>query len=223
MKFTEIRADDVGAVDAAAAHLSLGGLLAHPTGSVYGIGGVPDAAVEPEVARLKGRPPGPGLVHLVAEIDDVRRAWPDAAWPATAGRLAARFWPGPLTLVLDDGSGHGVAVRLEPHEFTRSVVRRLGRPLSSTSLNRTGEPPAADPAAARASLAGLPESELAVLFVDAGPLPGPPPSTLVRVPGESGQAFDVLRAGAIEPGRLAETLVADAGEPDRRAERESRT
>lgn len=217
MKFTEIRADDVGAVDAAVAHLSLGGLLAHPTGSVYGIGGAPDARVEREVARLKGRPRGPGLVHLVAEADDVRRVWPEAAWPATAGRLADRFWPGPLTLVVDDGSGGGIAVRVEPHEFTRSVVRRSGLPLSSTSLNRTGEPPAADPGVARAVLEGLPASEFAILFVDAGPLPGPPPSTLVRVPGEGGQAFDVLREGAIDYRRIDEALAADGGERSGRA------
>jgi len=222
VKFTEIRAGDVGAVDAAAAHLSLGGLLAHPTGGVYGIGGAPAAEVEREVARLKGRPPGPGLVYLVAEADEVRRAWPAAAWPTSAGRLAARFWPGPLTLVLDDGSEHGIAVRVEPHEFTRSVVRRSGRPLSSTSLNRTGQPPAADPAAAREALEGLPESELAVLFVDAGPLPGAPASTLVRVPGRDGQAFDVLRAGAVDPDRLAEALAAGVGQRAKRAAREDR-
>lgn len=217
MRFTEIKADDVGAVDAAVAHLSLGGLLAHPTGSVYGIGGAPDAMVEREVARLKGRSRGPGLVHLVAATDDVRRAWPGAAWPASASRLADRFWPGPLTLVVDDGSGHGIAVRVEPHEFTRSVVRRWGRPLSSSSLNRAGEPPTADPDAARVVLEGLPESEFAILFVDAGPLPGPPPSTLVRVPGEGGQAFDVLREGAVEPRRIGEALAADGGERSGRA------
>lgn len=217
MKFTEIRADQVGAVNAAVAHLSLGGLLAHPTGTVYGIGGTPGAELDREVARLKGRPRGPGLVHLVAEADDVRRAWPDAVWPASAGRLAAGFWPGPLTLVVDDGSGHEIAVRVEPQEFTRSVVRRLRAPLTSTSLNRTGEPPAADTGAARAALDGLPESALAVLFVDAGPLPGPPPSTLVRIPGQDGQAFDVLRAGAIEPDRLREALAGDVGERSARA------
>lgn len=220
MKFTELRADDVGAVDAVVSHLSLGGLLVHPTGSVYGIGGAPDVEIEREVARLKGRARGPGLVHLVAETADVRRAWPNAAWPASAGRLAARFWPGPLTLVVDDGSESGVAVRVEPHEFTRSVLRRSGRPLSSTSLNRTGEPPAADPAAVRVALEAMPESELAVLFVDAGPLPGPPPSTLVRVPGEGRQAFDVLRVGAVDPGLLYEALVADVGERSRRAGQE---
>lgn len=219
MKFTEIRADDVGAVEAAAAHLARGGLLAHPTGTVYGIGGTPDAELEREVARLKGRTLGPGLVCLVAEADDVRRAWPEAAWPASAGRLAASFWPGPLTLVLDDGSEHGIAVRVEPHEFTRSVVRRSGAPLSSTSLNRTGEPPAADPGAARAALEALPQSKLAVLFVDAGPLPGLPPSTLVRVPGRGGQAFEVLREGAVDARRIGEALVADIGERSRRAGR----
>lgn len=212
MKFTELRAGDPGAVDAAAAHLSLGGLLAHPTDSVYGIGGAPDMGVGVEVARLKGRPTGPGFVHLVAEADDIRSAWPHVAWPADAGRLAARFWPGPLSLVLDDGSRHGVAVRVESHEFTRAVLRRFGRPLSSTSLNRTGDAPAADPDAARSALGALPDSELAVLFVDAGRLPGPPPSTLVRVPGAEGRAFDVLRSGAIDPIRLEAALDESIGE-----------
>jgi len=223
VKFTELRADDAGAVDAAAAHLSLGGLLAHPTGSVYGIGGAPAIEIQREVARLKGRPPGPRLVHLVAEAADARRAWPTVQWPSVADRLAARFWPGPLTLVLDDGSEHGVAVRVEPHEFTRSVVRRFGRPLSSTSLNLTGDPPAADAEAARATLEMMPASELAVLFVDAGRLPGPPASTLVRVTGEDGRPFDVLRAGAIDTGRLEQALQDDADGDASRSRRGSPT
>lgn len=206
MRFTELGADDPGAVDAAATHLSCGGLLAHPTGGVYGIGGAPDDGIDREVARLKGRPPGPGLVHLLAEVEDVRRFWPEVSWPRAAGLLAKRFWPGPLTLVLDDESEHGVAVRVEPHEFTRAVVRRFGRPLTSTSLNPTGEPPAADANTARAALERLPASELAVVFVDTGRLDGPPPSTLVRVPGRGAAAFEVLRDGAIEPGRLQKAI-----------------
>lgn len=206
MRFTELRADDPGAVDAAAAHLAFGGLLAHPTGSVYGIGGLPDDDAKREVARLKSRPQAPGLVHLVADVEDVRRVWPGAVWTPVASVLAAQFWPGPLTLVLDDGSDYGIAVRVEPHEFTRAVVRRFGRPLTSTSLNRSGDPPAADVEAARAALEALPASELAVLLVDAGPLPGPPASTLVRVPGEDGAMFDILRTGAIDTGQLDQVV-----------------
>lgn len=211
MRYVAIGAGDPGAVDAAVAHLASGGLLVHPTATVYGIGGVPDPDTERELARLKGREPGSGFVHLAGDPAVVLAHWPSVTLSPGARRLAAAAWPGPLTLVLDDGSERGVAVRVEPHEFTRQVLRRYGGVMSSTSLNRGGEPAAGDPAAAREVLAALPESELAVLFVNAGPLPGPPPSTLVRVPGSDGAPFEILRAGALDANRIAAIL--DGPEP----------
>ncbi len=202
MNFTELSARDPAAVDAAVDHLQLGGLLAHPTGGVYGIGGPTGRQTEKELARLKGRSPEAGFVYLAASVDDVRTAFPALEWTALAERLAARFWPGPLTLVLEDGSPRGVAVRVEPHPFTRSVLDRYAGAMSSTSLNLSGEPAAADPAAARRVLEAMPGSERSVLFVDAGPLPGRPPSTLIRVPGRGGRAWELVREGAIAAGRL---------------------
>ena len=199
-------AGDPGAVDAAVAHLASGGLLVHPTATVYGIGGVPDPDTDRELARLKGREPGSGFVHLAGDRAAVLARWPSITLSPGARRLAAAAWPGPLTLVLDDGSEHGVAVRVEPHEFTRRVLRQTNGVMSSTSLNRAGEPAASDPVAAREVLAALPGSELGVLFVNAGRLPGPPPSTLVRVPGPDGSPFEVLRAGALDANRIAAIL-----------------
>lgn len=202
MKFTELGARDSGAVDAAADHLALGGLLAHPTGGVYGIGGSTDEATEEELARLKGRSLEAGFVYLASGMDELRSAFPALRWTPLAERLVAQFWPGPLTLVLEDGSPRGVAVRVEPHPFTREVLERLGGVMSSTSLNLSGEPASMDSETARRSLEAMPASDHSVLFVDAGTLPGPPPSTLVRIPGRRGEAWELLREGAIGADRL---------------------
>lgn len=202
MKFAEIAVADRDAVATAAEHLAAGGLLAHPTAGVYGIGGAAKTGLDREVERLKGRRAGPGIVHLIADAAGLGRVFPEASWPPLAARLATEFWPGLLTLVLDDGSEHGVAVRVEPHPFTRAVLQRWGGALGSTSLNLAGESPAADTDSARRALSAFPASEVPVLFAAAGRLPGPPPSTLVRV-GRDGRACDVLRVGAISREEIA--------------------
>lgn len=210
MRFTEMAAGDPGSIDAAAEQLQLGGLLAHPTGGVYGIGGPAGRDAEEEIARLKGRSPEAGLVYLAADVEALRASFPRLRWTPLAEVLAGRFWPGPLTLVLGDGTERGLAVRVEPHPVTRAVLQRYGGPMSSTSLNLSGKAPAADPAAARRALAAMPPGERPVLFLDAGRLPGPPPSTLVRVPGRDGEKWDLLREGAIA-GTTLSAAVADAG------------
>lgn len=212
MRFIERSASRPGVAAAAAAHLAAGGILVHPTSGVYGIGGRPDPELDREVARVKGRADGPGFVRLVADVDGLRRAFPAVRWTPLAARLAEVFWPGPLTLVLEDGSEYGVAVRVESHPLTRTILRRFAAPLGSTSVNRAGERPAADPSSVREVLRAFPASDRPVMFVDAGALPGPPPSTLVRVPGTGGRNFDVLRRGAIEPARIAAAVGSGDGE-----------
>lgn len=197
MTWSEIGADRAGAVERAVRHLEAGGLLVHPTAGVYGIGGGSKTDLDAEVARLKGRPPGPGVVHLVGDVDAIRRTWPRAAWPPLAERLGGDLWPGLLTLVLDDGTEYGLAVRIDPHPFPRAVLQRWGGALGSTSVNLSGGEPAADAESVREVLAAFPDSRAPVLFVDAGRLPGPPPSTLVRVPGRDGGPYEILRVGAI--------------------------
>ena len=208
MRFTELTAGDPGTIDAAAEQLQLGGLLAHPTGGVYGIGGPAGRAVEEEIARLKGRSPEAGLVYLAAGREALRASFPRLRWSQLADLLADRFWPGPLTLVLDDGTDRGLAVRVEPHPVTRAVLRRYGGAMSSTSLNLSGDPPAADPDAARRALAAMPSAERPVLFLDAGRLPGPPPSTLVRIPGREGRSWEMLREGAIAASTVSAAVAA---------------
>jgi len=90
---------DGGAIDEAARVLRAGGLVAFPTETVYGLGAdALDARAVRAIFAAKGRPAtNPLIVHVpgVAEARDVVRVW-----PARAAALAARFWPGPLTLVL---------------------------------------------------------------------------------------------------------------------------
>lgn len=203
MRFSEVAAGRPDALEKAAAHLAAGGLLVHPTSGVYGLGGVLSEAAAAEVTRLKGRGDRAGFVYLGADEESLRESFPTAQWPPLARRLADAFWPGPLTLVLADGSERGIAVRVEPHETTRAILATSGGVLGSTSLNRSGEAPAWSAPGARQVLEGFPPSEFEVLFVEAGELAGPPPSTLVRVPGAAGGTYDVLREGAIATARIA--------------------
>jgi len=183
------------AVQRAANHLDSGGLLAHPTTGVYGIGGRPDSGVEKSLARIKDPQNRTGFVYLVSDIAAARTLFPQAEWSPLADRLAELYWPGGLTLVLDDESSTGLAIRAEAHPVTRAVLLGCTCALSSTSLNHPGEPAAVTSMEACRVLREFPDVDRPVLFLDTGPLPGPPPSTLLRVRGES---FKVLREGSIE-------------------------
>jgi L-threonylcarbamoyladenylate synthase len=190
-------------LDAAVAHVREGGLIAHPTETVYGLGGLATPAALDAVRRLKPGRDRP-FILLVPSAEAVA----GLAWTAEARELADVFWPGALTLVLADpshsfpagvhGESGGVAVRVTSHPVTRVLVERLGQPLTSTSANLPGDPPAAsgDEALAVARAAGAGE-ELWVL--DAGPLPPSAPSTVVDC---TGPVARLLRPGATPLHRL---------------------
>lgn len=198
-----MRVDVARAAARAADHLAAGGLLVHPTTGVYGLGGARTREVEREVARCKGRAEGSPLIYLVEDVSALRREFPQTAWPALAARLAEAFWPGPLTMILGDGTGRGRSVRCEGHPATRAVLAAWGRALSSTSLNRSGCPPAYSSDDVRGAVADLDPPVRRLLVLDAGDLPGPPPSTLVRV---SGERWELLREGAIRRETIEEAI-----------------
>jgi len=192
----------------AAACLGAGGWIVYPTETVYGFG---CALVQPvlhdlAVAKRRGRE-GP-LLLLVPTIWDSRALH----WTDSARRLAAEFWPGPLTLALEADAGvfpeevtaHDgtVAIRCSSHPVASAVVQALGGPLTSTSANVANEPPAldADAAAAAAVELGL---AMPPLILDGGVLEPSLPSTLVRVIGD---VASVLRAGAIGTGDIRRVL-----------------
>jgi L-threonylcarbamoyladenylate synthase len=120
-------------------------------------------------------------------------------WPAAAGELAARFWPGPLTLVVPAapglaeeivGPGGGVGVRVSSHAVPVALARALGRPITATSANPGGKPPAMDVARARAYFGDR------VIYLDSGPAPGERPSTVVAIAGDG--TTRVLRPGPVD-------------------------
>jgi len=203
--FSEIDASGSGlevAVDRAVDGLRSGHLLAHPTETVYGIGGSATAATDARIAALKGRAATP-LIRLVSDARTARRLFPDIRWSDAAEILADTFWPGPLTLVVDDGSRDGVAIRAEAHPVVIRVLRAWDRALTSTSLNRTTESPACTAGEARQVLRNLPACEAPVTLVAVDRLSGPPPSTLVSVRGEE---VRILREARISEPEIVEAL-----------------
>lgn len=195
------------AVRGAVRVLEDGGLLAHPTSTVYGIGGRSDAATDAAIRRLKKKEGEGPLIRLAADVDQLLRLRPDVRWTETAAELAERFWPGGLTLVLDDGSENGIGVRVDGHGLARAVPRRWGELLSSTSLNRTGQEPAREPDPARRLLRSWVESAgRRVGFLNAGILAPSTASTVLSLRGERPR---VLREGAVRADELAPWLEAD--------------
>jgi L-threonylcarbamoyladenylate synthase len=208
-KYREVRskardpADWEKSVAAAIEALEKAELLVHPTSTVYGLGGAVNRALEAEVNRLKGRPRRQNLVRLAGSVETLRRELRDAEWDDRAERLATEFWPGPLTLVLEDGSEAGVAVRVDGHPLLLVILGRWRSLMTSTSLNRRGEAPATNGAGARRVLEALPEPGVPVTFLDAGSLPRSASSTIVSLRG--GGAM-ILREGPIDRRRIARCL-----------------
>ena len=193
---------DAAAVDRGARVLAEGEILAHPTGTVYGLGAGP-ARLDEEIRRLKGRGGETPLLRLGPDVETVLRSHPRLEWGERAGRLAEAFWPGPLTLVLPDGTPSGLGVRVEGHPLTRRVLDAHGRTMSSTSLNRTGRPPARTPGEVEKALSEMPAAGVAVTWLHAGELPGGPPSTVISL-RDAGPRL--LRAGAVDPDAIERCL-----------------
>ena len=168
------------------AHLRAGKLLGYPTETVYGLGSAPTAAALAALARLKGRPEGKPFLLLISGRR-MAEEW-GLVFNASASALAEAFWPGPLTLVLRGGEGRlpdelrgregGIAVRHTSHAGIARLVAATGKPLTSTSANQPGGPPA--PGAGRlAELFAEAEQSGELLVLDGGVLGNVPPSTLV--------------------------------------------
>jgi L-threonylcarbamoyladenylate synthase len=170
-------------------------VVAYPTETFYGLGVDAFAAAALERLReVKGR--GEKAISMLIE-GEAMLARLVAEIPPVAAELMRRHWPGALTIALPARPGLPealvsdgcVAVRQSPHPIARALVTRFGGPVTTTSANRAGEPPATTADAVRAALAG------GCHLLDGGPTPGGAPSTLVRV---RGVAVEILRRGAID-------------------------
>lgn len=194
-------------------HLRSGGLLAYPTETVYGLGGLVEDGPLRALAALKRRDADKPFLLLLPD--------PQAAvglvWNRCARRLAERLWPGPLTLVLPDpgrsfpaqvrGGSGGVAVRMSPAPVARQILDEVGAPITSTSANPPGGAPARSGKEAWKAARALEAGER-LWVVDAGELPPAPASTIVDCTARDPV---VLRAGAFDPSELRE-ICPPAGE-----------
>jgi L-threonylcarbamoyladenylate synthase len=181
-----------------------GGVVAIPTETYYGLG--VDPFDEKAVARLlsvKEREPGKPILVLIGSLDQLESCVTEV--PPAASVLIEAFWPGPLTLVfpvrpalptnLSAGTGM-VGMRLSSCRPLTDLLQRIG-PLTGTSANRTGHPPARTAEAVQEHL-----HHAVDLIVDAGPTPGGLPSTVVEVQ----TTLRIIRAGAIAPAALDAAL-----------------
>lgn len=193
------------ALERAADHLRDGGLLGYPTETVYGFGGRCEVGALEALGDLKRREAARPFLLLISEPSQV----PALEWSPSARVLSEAFWPGALTLVLADPAGAyparlrgptgGVAVRWTAHPVAGALVELLGEPLTSTSANAPGQPPAATAGEVIRALDELAREPARVGVVDAGALPDSAPSTLVDCTGAEPV---VLREGAIPISRL---------------------
>lgn len=182
---TRRRFADEEAIGEAAALMRRGEVVAFPTETVYGLGA--DALSEEAIGKIfavKGRPAdNPLIVHLPGP-DDIVRVSADPL-PEAGRRLAERFWPGPLTLVVrarDEvpasvrGGLGTVAVRVPNHPVALRLISRLERPVAAPSANLSGRPSPTDADAVLADLSGrIP------LVLDGGPTEVGVESTVVDI------------------------------------------
>lgn len=196
--------------------LDRGGIVAFPTESSYGLGVDPASAAGVEaIYRLKRRERGRPLPVVAADLSQLAALGIDPGLPIL--KTLKDLWPGPLSVVLPTAldlpaaaGGGSLAVRIPGHPGLLRLLRELGRPLTSTSANESGEPPLLEPEAVAQMLAGTD----AVLY-DGGTCPGGLPSTLVEPvdPGNPAQdlAVKVLRAGRLPVQEIAQRIAVAGG------------
>jgi L-threonylcarbamoyladenylate synthase len=188
--------------------LRAGKIVAFPTDTLYGLAVDPrsDAAVH-RLFELKGRRARAALPLVASSTRQVEALC--GPFGSQAARLAATFWPGPLSLVFDapaaisvavHGGSRTLAIRVPDHPVARALAEAWGGPLTATSANRTGADPASE-AGALGSIGDDPN----VCVVDAGPTAGGAPSTIVDA---RGPRLTLVREGAIAWTRVLESLKA---------------
>lgn len=192
-------------------------VLAYPTETVYGFGGGIDRDSVDRLVALKHRPRGKPFLLLIAGPYMIDRL--DLRLPSYASNLAARHWPGPLTMVLLGGDKRvpdrlrgpegGIAVRWTSNTMITRLIRAHGDAITSTSANLPGVPPATS---AREILQQWPDAVArgTLCVLDGGKLLPSQPSTVLDCTGRHPR---VIRPGAISAATLRESvpnLIGDA-------------
>lgn len=188
------------AIETACKILEGGGLVAFPTDTVYGLGCLVNNfnAID-KLYRVKERSQNKAIAVLIAEQTDLQGL--TTGIPPLAAELAARFWPGALTLVFPKHPSlpenlsplPTVGIRMPDHAFARNLMRLTG-PLATTSANLSGQNNPVNADEVLAQLDGRID-----LLVDGGPVPGGIPSTVVDC---TAHIPCVVRVGAYSPEEL---------------------
>lgn len=203
-------ADPRSQIPAAVDRLRRGQLVAFPTETVYGLGA--DACDRDAVARvfaIKGRPSNNPLIVHIAGTAMARAV--AGYWPIEADRLAAVFWPGPLSIIVPRGrqipdlvsaGGPTIAVRCPDHPLTLELIQAFGSPIVGPSANRSGRVSPTTAAHVRAAF-----SAGEVMVLDGGPCRGGIESTVVEIatPERPGPVR-ILRPGLVTPEQIRAVL-----------------
>ena len=194
-------------ITAAAARLASGQLVAFPTETVYGLGA--DALNPASVAAvyaLKGRPSRNPLIVHVADVSMARTI--TAHWPDAAQKLAERFWPGPLTIIVPKADAvpeavtagsPNVAVRCPDHPVALALLRAFNRPLVGPSANPSGRISPTAAAHVRAYFA--PQQ---VMVLEGGACRSGIESTVISIADTDHPS--ILRPGVVSAAELTEVL-----------------
>jgi tRNA threonylcarbamoyl adenosine modification protein (Sua5/YciO/YrdC/YwlC family) len=197
---------DPAALRYAAAFIRRGELVAIPTDTFYGIAADPfNLAAVDQIYRVKGRPETRALPILVNTTTQAVALSRDV--PYTFHRLAAKFWPGPLTLLVEASSGvplkvtahtGNVALRWPKSAIVNALIDLIKGPITGTSGNISGQP-------ACASAIDLLEQmgDRLPLIIDAGPTPGNLASTIVKLEGDD---WAMMREGVITEQQIKSAL-----------------
>ncbi len=181
-----------------------GGVIGFPTDTVYGLG----VSIHHEVAiyelfQIKGRDFNKAIAVLVGSLDQVHQV--AAGFPPLAEKLAASFWPGPLTIVVQKSPllpaiispNEGIGIRVPDLAFTRALLLATG-PLATTSANLSGGANSLDATEVMDQI-----GDKFALLLDGGKCPGGVPSTVVNCQGIEPV---IIRAGAIERSRILDAI-----------------
>jgi L-threonylcarbamoyladenylate synthase len=201
-------APDLRVIREAATMIRDGLVVAYPTDTLYGLAVDPrNAAGVRRLFALKGRPDTSALTLIAA---DAVQAGMAGEMTRSADRLAERWWPGPVTIVVRarDGlavemlaGGSTVGVRVPDQAVARALATAVGFCITATSANRSGQAAATDAAAVADALPTVDA------ILDGGPSRGGPPSTIVNAVEDE---LTLIRAGAVPWDRVLRSLSSGA-------------
>lgn len=204
MRTEILPASAIDTIARALAVLEAGGLVAFPTDTVYGVGALAfDGKAIDSIYAAKDRPVEKAIPVLISDVEELGKVGIDI--PDAAQRLASRFWPGPLTILIPKrvdlpesvSATSTVGVRVPDHEIARALLRAAG-PMAVTSANISGGQSPVTAEEVYQQLGGrIP------LIMDGGRAPGGVPSTLVDC---TTSELEILREGPIALEELRSAL-----------------